>query len=209
MTNVVPPPVSILDLAERIFHETELACFVAGTLIDTAQGEVEVQDITPGMQVRTADSGLQSVRRVLVKTVSGRGPLAPVCFDAGVLGNCRPLLVSPNHRMMVSGWQAELITGEPEVLVSANLLTAGCDRVWTKPMDSVTYVHLLFDKHEIIFSEGAPSESYQPFGADAETRAPAVMAELRALFPELLEDLLRTGPARPCMEPHEAALLEL
>lgn len=209
MSEVVSPPPSLLDLAERIFHETELACFVAGTLIDTDKGEVEVQDITPGTLVLTADNGFQPVRRVLSKTVSGLGPLAPICFDPGVLGNCRPLLVSPNHRMMIAGWQAELLTGEAEVLVPAGLLAQGSDRIVARPMERVTYVHLLFDRHEIIFSQGAPSESYQPFGPDAQERAPAVMAELRALFPDLVAELLRAGPVRPCMEPHEAALLDL
>lgn len=206
--DLIHPP-SLLDLIERIFHETELACFVAGTSIDTAEGEVEVQDITAGMLVKTADNGLQPVRRVLSKTVNGRGALAPVCFYAGVLGNHRPLLVSPNHRMMVTGWQAELLTGEAEVLVPASQIAQGSDRIALRPMDSVTYVHLLFDRHEIIFSEGAPSESYHPFAADAALRAPAVMAELQKLFPEVLPDLLRAEPARPCMSPHEAALLRL
>ncbi|MBC2833936.1 Hint domain-containing protein [Paragemmobacter straminiformis] len=209
MTVVPPPSVSLLDLAERIFHETELACFVAGSCIDTVSGEIAVEEITAGTLVLTADHGPQPVRRVLSKTVSGRGALAPVCFDAGVLGNHRPLLVSPNHRMMVWGWRAEILTGEPEVLVPADLLAQGSDRIRSRPMDSVTYYHLLFDRHEIIFSQGAPSESYQPFGQDAEERAPAVMAELRALFPELVPELLRAAPARPCMAPHEAALLRL
>lgn len=203
------PSPSLLDLAERIFHETELACFVAGTCIETDRGEVAIEDIVAGTRVLTADHGAQPVRRVLSKTVSGRDALAPVCFDAGVLGNHRPLLVSPNHRMMVTGWQAEILTGVPEVLAPAHLLAQGSDRIWSKPMDSVTYFHLLFDRHEIIFSQGAPSESYQPFGPDAEERAPAAIAELRALFPELLPDLLSAAPARPGMAAHEAALLRL
>lgn len=200
------PPHSLFDHATRVFDQTDLACFASGTRIETALGAVEVQLIRPGTLVATADNGLQPVRRVLSKRVVATGALAPVCIPANVLGNDRDLLVSPHHRMVVSGWQAELLTGEPEVLVAAADLAAGNDRICRRPMPVVDYVHLLFDRHEIIFAEGAATESYHPLSYDAEDRAPDTMAELRALFPELCTGSTHTRAARPCIAAHEAAL---
>lgn len=196
----------LIDHATRVFVQTDLACFVRGTRIETASGQVAVEDITDGMLVATADNGLQPVRRMLSKSVVATGALAPVCIVAGTLGNDRDLLVSPHHRMVLSGWQAELLTGEPEVLVAAGHLATGSDRIYRLPMESVEYFHLLLDRHEIIFAEGTATESYYPLSHDAAARAPETQAELTALFPELVADSARSRAARPCIAPHEAAL---
>lgn len=200
---------AMIDHATRVFVQTDLACFVRGTRIETDCGEIEVQNITEAALVRTADHGFQPVRRVLSKRVDATGGLAPVRIAAGVLGNTRDLLVSPHHRMVVSGWQAELLTGEPEVLVAAGLLATGNDRIHRQPMEQVEYIHLLFDRHEIIFAEGAATESYHPLSHDAAERAPATQAELLALFPDLATGSANSRAARPCIAPHEAALFRL
>lgn len=201
---------TVLDLAEQVFHRTELACFARGTRIETAEGFVAVEDLRDGMLVETMDHGLQPVRRVLSKVVDGSGALAPVMIEAGVLGNVRPLRVSPHHRMAITGWRAELLTGEPEVLAEARHLVDGA-RVRTERVEEVEYFHLLMDRHEIIFAEGAPTESYHPFAADAEDLSPATLAEIEAIFPGLgiafWEGTLLGGTARPCTSAAEAALL--
>lgn len=196
---------ALLDHATAVFEQTDLACFAAGTRIETTRGPVAVEALAEGDLVLTADHGPQPLRRILSKRVAAEGALAPVCITAGTLGNTADLLVSPHHRMVVTGWQAELLTGESEVLVAAGDLAAGSDRIYRRPMDSVTYVHLLFDRHEIIFAEGAATESYHPLSLDAEDRAPGTQAELRALFPDLVGSAVARA-ARPCIAPFEAAL---
>lgn len=197
-------------LAERVFAETDLACFARGTRIETAEGLVAVEDLRDGMLVETMDRGLQPVRRVLSKVVDGTGRLAPVVIEAGVLGNVRALLVSPHHRMAITGWRAELLTGEAEVLAEARHLVDGV-RVRVAPVGAVEYFHLLMDRHEIIFAEGAATESYHPFAADAASLSPATLAELEAIFPEVERAFWdRTpmgGAVRPFASATEAALL--
>ena len=199
-------PAGLLDAAIHVFRRTELACLVRGTRIETAQGLVAVEDITDGMLVETMDNGLQPVRRVLSKLVEGTGHLAPVLIEAGVLGNGRDLLVSPHHRMVVTGWRAELLTGEAEVLAEARHLV-NRRHVRMMPVAQVEYFHLLFDRHEIVFAEGAPTESYHPFAADAASLSPATLAELAALFPELGVGGQACRTVRPCASAAEAALL--
>jgi hypothetical protein len=197
-------------LAERVFKETDLACFVRGTRIETEAGLVAVEDLRDGMLVETMDRGLQPIRRVLSKVVDGAGRLAPVVIEAGVLGNVRALHVSPHHRMAITGWRAELLTGEPEVLAEARHLVDGV-RVRVVPVAAVEYFHLLLDRHEIIFAEGAATESYHPFAADAATLSPATLAELEAIFPEVeqafWDGTAMGGAVRPFASAQEAALL--
>jgi hypothetical protein len=197
-----------LALAVQVFQTTELACFARGTRIETAAGFVAVEDLRDGMMIETMDNGLQPVRRVLSKRVDGRGALAPVEIAAGVLGNVRAVRVSPHHRMVVTGWRAELLTGEPEVLAAAADLVDG-DRVRVVAVEQVEYFHLLFDRHEIIFAEGAPVESLLADWLVRGALPPAQRAELEALFPQLFEQAASPAPARPCLTVKEGRILTM
>lgn len=196
-----------LDLAVEVFQTTELACFVRGTRIETATGFVAVEDLRDGMLIETMDHGLQPVRRVLSKTVAAQEALAPIRIERGVLGNIRPLLVSPHHRMVLSGWRAELMTGETEVLAAARDLV-GRGQVTIEPRDSVEYFHLLFDRHEILLSDGAPSESFHPGDQGWKALDAAARDEILLLFPELADHrAAATALARPCLRAFEGRAL--
>jgi hypothetical protein len=184
-------------------------CFVAGTPIHTPDGSVPAERLRPGDRVMTLDRGAQRLVWVGQRTVAGTGRFAPVRFAPGALGNPQALEVSPQHRMLVTGWRAELLFGEPEVLVAAAHLVDG-DRITRAPRDTVTYVHLMFAGHEIVLAAGVPSESFNP-GAALLARDRALRDELAALFPDL-PDPRQTGaplhrPARPMPGGAEARAL--
>lgn len=166
---------------------TIVPCFVRGTRIKTDRGEIAVEQLAQGDRVLTLDNGYQPIRWIGCARRLAQGRLAPVCIRAGALGNERDLLVSPQHRMLLRGWQASLMFGEAEVLVAAKALIN--DRtILRQEGGEVDYFHLLFDQHQIVFAEGAPSESFHPGreglrGLDAATRA-----ELLELFPELASE---------------------
>lgn len=182
-------------------------CFAAGTLIDTAQGARAVESVRPGDLLPTLDHGLQPVCWVGKRQVSGRGKMAPVGFRVGAMGNSRAIRVSPQHRVLVCGRQAELLFGATQVLVPALHLVN--DRgIRRAPCDAVAYVHLLFDRHEIIGSSGLLSESFRPSAYSMSLLDEPTRAEVLALFPELGADFAGYGPtARPCLMPWEARLL--
>ncbi|WP_232489135.1 Hint domain-containing protein [Rhodobacter amnigenus] len=188
-------------------ENTAIACFTRGTRIRTATGEVAVQHLVPGDLVLTLDHGFQPLRWIGATTVPATGRFAPIRFAAGAIGNRRALRVSPQHRMMLTGWQADLLFDAPEVLVAARLLVN--DRTIRRHEGgTVDYFHLLFDAHEIIYAEGIPSESFHPgqqtwAGLGEETRA-----EILALFPELAKGgLAAYGPcARRCLTAREASV---
>ncbi len=62
-------------------------CFVAGTPIDTASGPRAIETLRPGDLVRTLDHGLQPLRWIGVRRVTGLGSFAPVRIAAGALDN--------------------------------------------------------------------------------------------------------------------------
>jgi hypothetical protein len=172
-----------------------LACFAAGTRIATLMGEIAVQDLQPGDPVMTLDNAYQPLLRVMSTTVPATGAFAPVIVPAGLIGNLKDLVLSPQHRVLFTGPRAELLFGEAEVLVAAiHLAEAGIAR--RRNGGEVTYYHLVFEQHEIIFAEGAPAESFLP--GEARDLPLAAQQEFAELFP---------GAARLCLRAHEAALL--
>lgn len=180
-------------------------CFTAGTYIATADGPRKVEDIGVGDLVVTRDNGLQPVRWVGRRQVSGRGKFAPVRIVKGALGNTRDLRVSPQHRMVIEDWRAQLFLGQDEAFCPAIRLVNG-DTIHRAPCDQVTYVHIMFERHEVIFAEGAPSESFL-IGDVRCGDGSRTHQEIAALFPELLDapELLTT--AHPVARGFETAVI--
>ncbi|MCH2076538.1 MAG: Hint domain-containing protein [Rhodobacteraceae bacterium] len=199
--------------------ESVVPCFTPGTVIKTFRGEIDVQSLKVGDRVLTRDNGFQPIRwigrRDLTRAdLRQRPQFNPIEIEAGALQPGQPeraMRVSPQHRMLIEGASAQMLFGSDEVLVAARHMTcvAGIRRV--KP-EAVTYIHLLFDHHEIVQADGAWSESFQPghhslAGMDSATRE-----EIFTLFPELMKvgSAARVYPAaRPTVQGREAPLLFL
>ena len=182
------------------------SCFTPGTQIQTAAGATPIETLNIGEMIKTLDHGMQPIRMILRGSFRAVGDLAPIRFAAGAIANTTALTVSPQHRMLVTGWQAELYCGQDEVLVAAKHLLNG-DTISRVEGGTVEYIHLLFDRHQIVFGGGVPSESYFPGQADMPQNE-ETLSELLMLFPELetiaCSDL---AMARPVMHRREAALL--
>jgi hypothetical protein len=111
--------------------------------------------------------------------------------------------------MLFQGYRAELLFGESEVLVSAKHLIDGQD-VTQDVGGDVTYIHMMFDEHEIVFAEGAATESFHPGSVGLTAVHDAAREELFTLFPNLRSDVNGYGQtARRCLRQHEAELLRV
>ena len=153
--------------------------FVADTLIAVPKGFRPVDQIAVGDLVETLDCGPQSVRAVRRQLVAGHGDAAPVLFEAGSIGNERPIMVSPNHRILINDWRAELWMGCDEMLVSAKDLVNGRD-VRVIEGGLTAFVSLSFDESQIIYAGGCP------FECRAEDEAEDMMfPRTAAAFPEV------------------------
>lgn len=180
-----------------------IPCFTAGTLIATARGEVAVERLQVGDLVLTLDRGLQPIRWIGARTLTpddlARAPnLLPIRIEAGTLAPDLPhkaLTISPQHRCLVRSKIAERIAGEAEVLVAAKHLL-GTPGVSVLPGDApVTYIHMLFDRHELVWSNGAVTESLYLGEQAMASVDQAARDEILTLFPMLAE--LRPSAARP------------
>ena len=183
-------------------------CFVAGTLIETATGQRPVEELGTGDLVWTLDRGLQPLRWSGQRTVAAVGAFAPVRVRANTFGDHRTLMLSPQHRILVRDPLADLVFGTPEVLVAAKHLVNG-NSVQTVEGGSVTYVHLLFDQHEIILSNGLATESFLPGPQTLDAFEDDIIEEIVSLFPGLDP---HTGQgygaaARQVLKKHEAQML--
>ena len=184
-------------------------CLAAGTLVTTPQGLRPVEALSVGDRVLTADSGARPIRWIGRQRVAARGALAPVRLEAGVLGASRPLLVSPQHRLLVGGARVQLITGEAQGLTAALHLVDGRG-ITRAEGGEVTYVHLMFDRHEVIWAEGVQTESFFVGETGLALMPAAMRAEFAALFPELAAAPARFGlMARPELSAREARLVPL
>lgn len=160
-------------------------CFSRGTAIQMADGsECQVEYLAEGDLVLTRDSGPQKIRWIGGRTARAYGHLAPVVITKGALGNHSDLIVSQQHRMMLSDWRAEVMLGSQEVLVKAKDLING-DTIYRREGGMVEYFHILFDNHEVIYSEGIPSESLHINTTTLDSLAEESRAEIIELFPEL------------------------
>lgn len=168
-------------------------CFASGTPIATPDGPRPVELLRPGDLVLTLDHGPAQVRWTACRNLSGvelarNSKLRPVRIRAGALGGGRPnrdLLVSPQHRLLVTSRIAERMFDSASVLVPAIRLTdlPGISQV--SAPNGVQYHHILTDRHEVIFAAGALAETLFPGREALRMIGPESRAELFALFPDL------------------------
>lgn len=200
--------IGVSDVTLLNFENTNVICFTRGALIRTPSGDVAVEDLREGDLVETMDNGAQPIRWIGRRSVSAgmieaTPRLRPVKIAKGALGNDRDLIVSPQHRMLLTGERAEMLFGVDEVLASAKDLVNG-DTIYGGPTDDVEYFHILFDDHEIIFAEGAATESFHPGRQALSTTTQRAQAEILELFPELAETGEDRPAARMVLKSHEA-----
>ncbi len=134
-----------------------IACYCTGTLIATPQGERPVESLAIGDTLVTASGAHRPIRWIGRRSYAGRFLAAnpavqPIRFRAGSLGGGLPhrdLLVSPEHAMFIDG-----------VLVPARCLVNGVTIKQERDCKRVDYFHVELAAHDVIFAEGAPSETF-------------------------------------------------
>lgn len=179
-------------------------CFAVGTFISVPGGARRVEDLRPGDPVLTMDNGVQYLQMSLRRTLNfarGDDPChKPIEFKPDALGPGCPthrLVVSPQHRMLM---HAE---GGQEVLVPAKALTHRRGIRAMKGCREVTYIHLVFARHEIVSAHGCWSESFYPGAYATATFGHRTRLELMDIFPELKSSEV-VRPARSMLRFGEA-----
>ncbi|MEL6679677.1 MAG: Hint domain-containing protein [Pseudomonadota bacterium] len=185
-------------------------CLTPGTRVATPAGDVLAEDLRRGDLVDTADHGAQPIRWIGRAEARGGRRVWPVEIAAHAFGTgcpARPLRVSPQHRVAVADWRCEVFFAQSAVLVPAIHLVDGQTVRQVRPRTQVTYIHLMFDRHELIRCEGLWTESFLPgpltlAGLDVGPRA-----ELLDLFPHLRTEPAPLAPVLPSLKGHEGRFL--
>ncbi|WP_299850139.1 Hint domain-containing protein [uncultured Roseovarius sp.] len=185
--------------------ELTFVCFAQGTSVEVDLGRSKkVDELSVGDLVKTRDHGLQPIRwigrRFLRPVDLMLSPkLLPVRFVPGSLGDGLPrkdLFVSPQHRMLVRSKIVRRMFDVDEVLCPATKLIALPGIEIAGETRSVTYFHLLFNQHEIIYAENAPTESMFTGPQALKMVGAESREEILAIFPEVAEVGYQPIPAR-------------
>ena len=188
-------------------------CFTPGTRIRTEQGDVPAEMVTAGMRVITADNGPREViwtgaRRISGARLRAMPWLAPVLFRPGALGpeQTAPLLVSPRHKVLLRGMAATTLFGTGEVLVAAADLVDEVSVVRVRARE-VTYIHILCERHELLWSGGVLTESFNPSPSALSLVEPAQREALLRVAPDAAEPGCYGPAVRRTLGAGEAAIM--
>lgn len=172
-----------------------VVCFCEKTFVRTPTSEQTIGTLKVDDEVVTAQDGAQKViwigkRELSTAELVASPPLRPVRICAGALGGGVPRTdpyVSPQHRILIRSKIAERMFGQKEVFGPAIKLIGaeGIDQVTS--FAPVTYVHVLFERHQIILANGAVAESLYTGPSALQALPQASRDEIFAIFPELEE----------------------
>lgn len=173
----------------------DFPCYCAGTLIGTPDGARAVESLSAGDMVLTADHGPQPIlwighRDFCAGDLGAHPYLLPVRIAAGALGNGLPrrdLVVSPQHRMLLRSPIAARICGSEEVMVPAKKLLSVPGIALAGDLDRVSYWHFACARHEVVFADGAPSETLFPGPEALRFLGEEGARELLAILPQVAE----------------------
>lgn len=163
--------------AAGAMQEGGVICFTPDTFIATPDGPRLIQMLRPGDLILTKDNGAQEIlwtghRRMSGARLYAMPHLRPIRFRSGAMGNGRPdgdLVVSPQHRILVKGHAAQTLFNTPEVLVRAEDLKNDRSVLVDHTLREVTYVHILLERHNIVFANGIETESFHPSNTALDT----------------------------------------
>ena len=184
---------SEISISPTVLYSDLVVCFAAGTAILTPSGLRRVETLRPGDLVLTADDGPQPLAWVGRQVARGTGRTAPVRIARGALGAQRDLYLSPQHRLVLPQ------PGGGEVLLAAKALL-GRPGVRRAPRVRIQYHHLLFERHQVVFADGAAAESLYPGPMALRSLGAGSRAAIGRALPGL-GDGPGWNPARPILRP--------
>ncbi|WP_270729494.1 Hint domain-containing protein [Shimia sp. Alg240-R146] len=190
-------------------------CFAQGTRVATPSGDCAIESLREGDEIVT-EQGTDRIlwigsRHFSAFDLCNNRQLRPVVVTKDALGMGRPsadLRLSPQHRVLLSDWRAELLFGEDEVLVPIKSLINDHAIKTDSAAQTITYFHILLERHGLLKAQGIWAESLFPGEEVATILTQEQKAEINALRPGFFDDVApRYTSARVMLRPREASLL--
>ncbi|SIO39933.1 Hint domain-containing protein [Rhodovulum sp. ES.010] len=185
----------------------------AGANLRTPCGPRRVENVRPGDMIVTRGNGLQPVRLVWRRTLTPEAvratpALAPVRLTPRALGPMmpqHPLLLAPDHRMLIPGWRLADWPEDMPALVAAAEFAGVSDAAYIdRAGDGMTFYQFVFDFPQVLTVNGLPVESLVP---DQQVIATLGLAERESLW-QRFPQLKRDPSAYPPVEYRAAAEVE-
>lgn len=173
--------------------EEAFSAIARGTLIETTQGFVAVEDLEPGMVAVTAEGRRETITWIgsmtlfPANTVPGLAPAAMTRITADAFGGGRPmpdLLLGPQARILMKNARTRA-AGHAAAYMPAATLIDGESIIEVGPVAPVTMYHIVLERHGSLSCAGIEVESYHPGKAISERLEPQLAALLLALFPQM------------------------
>jgi Ni/Co efflux regulator RcnB len=145
---------------DRDWNRRDHQCFLRGTAIRTAEGDRKIEDLTVGDLLPTVFGGacpIQWIGRYRYKKSDPVKPwvrnVMPIRIARSALGPSVPyanLYLSEGHALLIDG-----------VLVAAGSLVndTTITRYDARELDELEFFHIKLERHDVIYAEGAPTET--------------------------------------------------
>ena len=198
--------------------EEAFCSFARGTLLHTDRGQVAIEDILPGDQVRTADDGLQTLLWRGATIISAHatrqdpimGKMTRIAADA--LGIARPmpdLVLGPRARILHRGPGVRTLTGADAAAIPARDFCDGVQVIELTPPTAVPVYQLGFAGHHRVLANGVEVESFHPGPAHQLGLRGDLLALFLSCFPhaKTLDDF--GAPAIPRLRLSDLDLFEV
>jgi hypothetical protein len=168
---------SLSHASDHEIPQDNTICFARGALVATPHGDISVEELEPSDEVITKNGGIVAVSWIGHRRLSGfdlalHPHLRPIRIRQNAFGANRPdrdLIVSPQHRILIDGWRAELYFGEDEILVPARALLNDTSVLIDRLQTGVDYYHVLLETHDLLLVNGQWAESLFPSAEALET----------------------------------------
>ena len=174
--------------------EQAFGAFTHGVLIQTADGPVAVEDLTPGMWLECANG---SLTQLLWKGSITLVPGAPSSMDEpdrlyrvmpDAFGLGRPVqdqTFGPHARRINRDPKLRASLGTEAALVPLSAMADGMSVIEVTPVAPTRVYHLVCDRHETLLAAGLEIESYHP-GPEVPLSLPEeMMVQFLTFFPHL------------------------
>ena len=184
---------AFINASDLTQENTGVVCYGAATRIETIEGPKAIERLKPGDLVKTGGNGHHPIRWIRGRTIfhaelQAHPNLVPVRIKAGAMGKGLPkrdLIVSQHHRMVVSSDLSSAETGSKEIFISAKDLIGVPGIEIAIDLTEITYWHFICDQHQVVFAEGAASESLYTGPEALKMLGAEARAEIYQIFPEL------------------------
>lgn len=196
---------------------SSVVCFTSGCSVLTPSGTRIIDDLRVGDTVTTADNGPQKICWIGRSKMSNlempfNSEIQPIRIRKDAFGEGMPdrdMWVSPQHRILISGAWVEMAFGETEVFVPAKGLLSDRSVTVDSRVNGVEYIHILFERHEVLFVNGIRTESFHPGQTGLNAVETSARQELFTIFPQLEDNVPGYGQtARMSLKVGETQMLQ-